>query len=34
MAMNYKADPRAVEFLFFEVMKRNSINACKGGGGK
>jgi hypothetical protein len=31
MAMHYKSDPRAIEYLFFEVMKKNSIAACKRG---
>ena len=32
MAMNYKADPATIEWMFFEAMKRNSIAACKRGG--
>jgi len=32
MAMHYDCDPRAVEYLFFEQIKKNSILACKRGG--
>jgi len=34
MAMHYTSDTRAVEYLFFQVMKQNSIEACKRGGGR